>query len=1025
MMNKYVEKMMCFVLGIFLFITVTPAFCQEQEAKEVLIKGKVTDDTGEFLPGVNVRVKDTPYGTVTDMNGHYSLRGKMKKGDIILFTCLGMKKVEMEYFGQKEQDAAMVTDAKALKEVSVTANPNINAIDIRARSGVVQTVDMKRLNEKPMMDMSLALQGSIPGLIVTNTGELGSKPTIRIRGNSSLRKGDEANEPLYVLDGKVISSDAFMTLNPQDIKEIKVLKDAAACALYGIKAANGVLEITSLRGSHDGRVDVTYNFNMGITMRGRRGVELMNSTEKLELERRMKNPAAPGYRYSADYIRSNYGKAPNLDELIAAGQHTLDSLSRINTDWFDELIRLNMYQRHNLSIRGGNEKTAYYASGNYSMQGGAIPGNKTQRATVRLGIDQQLGKIGYLSFGMEGGYSETDSPNGSDFTPASLVYNLNPYETRNGGKLWSYPNRRYIDLENQYSSNTSDKRGGMSGSINLKPWDCLEVSAVAGVDYLLTEGLQFTPASSYSEQQSGFSAEALGKLSKHKNTVANVSSNIRAVYNKVFKEKHDVTLSANMDYYMTNNDNVSITGYGVGNHPSAALINQSLEGSRKPAVGSLKEKTAQLGYGIVGGYTFDGTYDAFATFKADASSILPSDKRWNNAWAVGLGWTPSQYAFLKDNKVLSRLNLKASYGRTASLAGVSAAATIATFAYSEDTYATQRLLQLLALYNTDLKPEQTTSVDAGISLGFFNRLNVDVQWYRRETEEALLDVPVSPSNGFNMMKRNIGVLRNDGIEVSASMNIVDRNDFRIRLGGSFAYNKNKVVDLYYTDKLYTSEDALIPDYQIGRPYDIIYGLRWGGINSITGLPIFIGKDGREIEPGKDKVTREDFVELGHSTPPYTGTINLSFTYKDFDLDMDFYWVAGGVRQYSYTYVRNQDNANLNAIKGLTDKMWFERGDQNKTYYSPFYSASAIETLAYANTHTVGKSNYLRMSMLSLRYRIPQRILAKTHNIIKYANVAVQASNLFTLTSYNESDPETGQLGASVQPVLTMNLSVTF
>lgn len=1025
-MNKYVKGFMYYALGLLLILAATPMSGRAQEAADVLIKGKVTDDTGDFLPGVNVRVKDTPYGTLTDVNGHYSLRGKLKKGDIIVFSCLGMKSVEMEYFGQSEQDAAMMTDTKALKEVAVTARTNINAIDIRARSGVVQTVDMKRLNDKPMMDMSLALQGSVPGLIVTNTGELGSKPTIRIRGNSSLRKGDTANEPLYVLDGKVISSDAFMTLNPQDIKEIKVLKDAAACALYGIKAANGVIEITSLRGSHDGRVDITYNFNMGITMRGRRGVDMMNSAEKLELERLMKNEAAPGYRYSSDYYHKKYPNGhPEINSMIADGQRILDSLSRINTDWFDELIRRSMYQRHNLSIRGGNEQTAYYASGNYSMQGGAIPGNDTQRATVRLGIDQQLGRIGYLSFSMEGGYSETDSPNGSDFTPSSLIYNLNPYETRNGGKLWSYPNRRYRDLENQYSSNTSDKRGGASGSINLKPIEELEVSAVAGIDYLLTEGLQFTPASSYSEQQSGFGSEALGKLQKYKNTVTNLSSNIRAVYNKVFNEKHDLTVSANMDYYMTNNDNVSITGYGVGNHPSASLINQALEGSRKPAVGSLKEKIAQLGYGIVGGYTYDGTYDAFATYKADASSILPSDKRWNSAWAVGIGWTPSQYAFLKDNNVLTRLNLKSSYGKTASLAGVSAASTIATFAYSEDTYATQRLLQLLALYNTDLKPEQTTSIDAGISLGFFNRLNVDVQWYRRETEDALLDVPIAASNGFNMMKRNIGVLRNDGIEVSASMNILDANDFRFRIGGSFAYNKNKVVDLYYTDKLYTSEDALIPDYQIGKPYDIVYGLRWGGINSITGLPIFIGKDGREIEPGKDQVTREDFVELGHSTPPYTGTINLSFSYRNIDLDMDFYWVAGGVRQYNYTYVRNKDNVNQNAIKGLTDKMWFHRGDQDKTYYSPFYSSSAIETLSYANTHTVGKSNYLRLSMLSLRYRIPQRILAKTNNFIKYANVAVQASNLFTLTSYNESDPETGQLGAAVQPVLTMNLSVTF
>ncbi|MDE7142718.1 MAG: SusC/RagA family TonB-linked outer membrane protein, partial [Muribaculaceae bacterium] len=646
--------------------------------------------------------------------------------------------------------------------------------------------------------------------------------------------------------------------------------------------------------------------------------------------------------------------------------------------------------------------------------------------TLRLGIDQTIGKIGYFTFSMDGGYTETKTPNGSTFTPASLIYNLNPYETPGGGKLWSYPNRTFKDLLAQYQANSSDKRGGVSASLNLKPAEGLEVSGVAGLDYLVTDGTQFTPASSYSEQQSGFGTAELGILSKYKNSLTNFSYNVRALYNRVFDEKHDLTLSVNHDYYLTATDNLGITGYGVGDHPSAALINQSLTGARKPSVSPYKEKVAQLGVGGVAGYTYDHTYDLFATYKLDASSVLPSSKRWNAAWAVGLGWTPTSYGFLDSNPVLSRLNLKGSYGRTASLAGVSAAQTIGTFAYTEDAYATQRLLQLLALYNGDLEPEHTTSIDAGVQFGLFRCLNIDLQWYRRETADALLDVPVAASNGFSMMKRNIGTLRNDGIELSASVSLDNlAPDFRFRLGASVAYNRNTVVDLYYTDKLYTSESSLIPDFQVGRAYDILYGLRWGGINSVTGLPVFIGKDGREIEPGKTQLTRDDFISLGHTTPPYSGTVNLSVGWKDFELDADFYWVKGGIRQYSYTYVRDRDNCNQNAIAGLTKDMWFQRGDTGKQYYSPFYSSAAIETLSYANTHNTGSSDYLRLSMLSFRYRFPRKLLDKTHGIVKYASAAVQASNLFTLTPYNESDPETGQLGASIQPVLTVNLSVTF
>lgn len=1020
------------ILFLLIFMCSLPCVSQARpepsatgETRQTL-RGTVSDETGDPLPGAVIRVKNTSYATVSDIDGKFSLSAPLKRGVVITFSSMGMKPEEIVWKGESKLDVTLRNDAHSLNEVTVTAEPNINNLDIRSRSGVVQTVDMKRINEKPMTDLGLALQGSVPGLIVTNSGELGSKPTIRVRGTQSLRAGEDANEPLFVLDGKVISSDAFRALNPQDIKEIKVLKDAAACALYGIKASNGVIEVTSKRGSHFGDVDVSYTLGMGATLKGRRGVDVMKSAEKLELERLMMNEATPGYRYSEDYFRKRYPNSPNLDAMIASGKVVLDSLRNINTDWFNELLRVAMYQNHNLSVRGGNEKTSYFVSGNIATQGGQVKGNSTMRGTMRMGLDIALGKIGYFTMSMDGSYTETKTPNGSSFSPASLIYNLNPYETKSGNQLWSYPNRKFDDLMYQYRSNSSDKRGGISASLNLRPLKDLDISAVAGLDYMVSESMQLTPASSYSEQQSGFSAAELGKLNKDKNTLMNFTYNVRAVYNHIFNEVHDLTLSLNHDCYVTNTDNLGITGYGVGDHMSAALINQSLTGARKPAVSSLKEKVAQLGIGGVAGYTYAQTYDLFATYKLDGSSVLPSDKRWNSAWALGLGWTPSQYAFIADNDVLTRLNIRGSYGNTASLAGVSAAQTIATFAYLEDAYATSRILQLLALYNRDLKPEHTTSYDLGLQAGFFSKLFVDLKWYRRRTADALLDVPVAASNGFGMMKRNIGVLSNEGYEIGFSLSLPSYHpDWSMRISANAAYNRNRVDDLYYTDKLYTSDYSLIPDFQVGKAYDILYGLRQAGINAVTGLPIFIGEGGREIVPGQTTLTRNDFVSLGHLTPPFSGSVNLGFTWKNLELDADFYWVAGGIKQYNYTYVRNRDDVNFNALRGLTETMWFHSGDIDKIYYSPFYSSAAIETLQYANTSNTGSSNYLRLSMLSLRYRVPASLLAVTNNIIKYATVGLQASNLFTLTPYSESDPETGKLGAAVQPVITFNLSVTF
>ena len=993
-----------------------------QSPGNYLLVGQVTDEAGEPLPGANVYMRgDIGNGTSTDANGYYSLELPGGKDIIVEASFLGMKTASIEYIGQAEQNFVLRADDNMMMEAVVTGRQNINDVDIRAKAGVINVVDVKRMQDKPMIDMSLSLQGAAPGLVVTNRGDLGTKPEIRIRGNTSFREGDTANEPLYVLDGQVISSDAFMTLNPMDIADIKILKDAVACALYGTKAANGVIEITSVRGTN-GETLVTYNFNGGVTMRGRRVVPMMDSAEKLELERLLKNPEAPGYLYSEDYYRRYYPNDPNLDQMIAEGQAVLDKLRQTNTDWFKTLLRNDFYQRHNLSVRGGNSKTSYYASANYSYQGGQIPGNDVSRFTGRISLDQAVGKRGYVSLSVNGGYSKADSPNGSSYSPSSLVYELNPYESPESGELWSYPNRTYDDLVYQYDRTSTEKRFGTTASINLEPLDGLQVDAVAGIDLVLSESLELIPSTAYEEINSGAAENERGRLTKAKNTNTNITTNVRVTYNKIIG-KHDFTVGANTDYYWDDIDNMSLTGYGVGTQKSAAAINQSLEGSRKVSTSNLHEKTAQVGIGVLGGYTFDETYDVFGTYKADASSILPKDKRWNAAWAVGAGWNVKSY--FKDWNPVSALRFKASYGRTANLAGVSPALAMATFSYLDDSYGDTRLLELMSLYNDSLKPDQTVSTEAGVSFGLFNVVSFDVGWYNRVTEDALLDVPIPSSNGFTTLKRNIGVLSNSGIEASVSARILDMNDLRLNLRFSIAYNENKVIDLYDGDRLYTSEDAIIPDFEVGKAYDMLYGPISLGLDPMTGLPVFQGADGREIQ-ADETLTRDDMVALGHSVPPYSGTINLSFTWKNLEFDADFYYVLGGVKQYAYSYVRYYDDANKNAVKGQVDNMWFKPGDQNKMYHTPFYSSSVIENLtAWPNSKSIGSSDYLRLSMLSLRYRLSEKQLEWTKGVVKYANVALQASNLFTVTRYRESDPESGSLVGQQQPVVTLSLSLSF
>ena len=380
---------------------------------------------------------------------------------------------------------------------------------------------------------------------------------------------------------------------------------------------------------------------------------------------------------------------------------------------------------------------------------------------------------------------------------------------------------------------------------------------------------------------------------------------------------------------------------------------------------------------------------------------------------------------MKENKVLTDLKFKTSYGVTANLNGVSVSSTVASFKYSTLSYENQRPLEFVSLYNTDLVPEQNKNFDFGVDLTLWRKVNFSLSWYNRQTDHALLDVPIPTSTGYRSLMRNIGVLRNRGVEMSLNVHILDSYDWRLSVGGNLAYNENKVLDLYYTDRIYGSEDALVPDYEVGKSYDVLYGPKSLGINPLTGYPVFSTPSGEK--QATEAVTKDDVVALGHLTPPYTGSVNINLGYKSFEFDADFYYVHGGVQRFNYSYVRSKDNANKNAIHGQTEKMWFHQGDENKTYWTPFYTSSTAETnlVMLPNSRTVGKSDYIKLSMVSLRYRVSSSWLQKHVPFVKYATFGLQGSNLFTWTNYKESDPESGQLSGTTQPVYTFNMNLTF
>lgn len=987
------------------------------------IRGTVTDEQGP-LPGVTIRIDGTKSGTITDADGKYTLELKSGASSLsLIFSFTGKHTQKIAWKGEKILDVKMKEKVSELKEVVVRARPNINEIDVRSRTGSVVQTDVARLKSKPAPSLGLALQGNVPGLQVINQGELGSKPQIRIRGTSSLRKGDLPNEPLYVLDGQVISPETFFALNTEDIKEIKILKDAVATALYGTKAANGVIEILSNRG-FNGEHSFTYSLKAGITFRGESSAKMMNSKEKLELERLLQNPIAPGFLYSEKYIRLTHPFDDNLDKLIAKGKTIIDSLSNINTDWYRTLLRNNIYQSHNLSMRGGNEKTSYYTSIGFLNQGGQIPGNNYQRFSSRIALDHKLGSKAIWGVSINSAYGKTNTPNGTSFSLLDLVYKLNPYESTNSTQLYSFPRRGYKDLFNQFSSLSTDKILGISTSINYNITEDLELSAVSGIDFTLNEQLSVTPPTAFDEQNRGIPENERGKLSQAKNTTTNITSNVRLTYRKVLG-KHDFVIGANSDFYGTLYDNLWVTGRGLyGKVKSAAAIDNSIDGINRATVGGRKQMYRNLGFGGLVGYTFDQTYDFFATYKLDASSVLPPKKRYNSAWALGLGWDLMKYISVGESNKIKTLKLRGSYGCTANLQGVTLENTIPTFGFTTTGYDNVRGLTLLALPNMDLKPEQNEEIDLGFQLTAWNT-ELNLSAYKRTTRDALLEMPIASSNGFGTQWRNVGVLENKGFEGSLSQLLLNYNDWYSRIRINIAYNKNKVLKLYGVDRIYNNPDDIIPNYEVGEPTDVIYGLKSQGINPITGEPTYLRHDGKEVNAFY-KFERKDFVALGHSIPPITGSIYYQLSYKEFELEADFYYTLGGKRTYQYRYVRDFSTANQNAVSGQVDDMWFKSGDDNKRYPSPFILSFATQNLQYPSTRTVGSTDMIRLNNLAFRYRLPKKLLQNTFGgYIKHANIGVQMANLFTIKRFSESDPESGSIIAPLQPITTLSLNVTF
>ena len=708
---------MKFSLNFFLFFLLMGL--AEASAQEITISGTVvSEEDGQPMPGINIVVKGTGSGTVTNVSGAYNVTVPSPDATLI-FSFVGFLTQEIKIGSRSVIDVKMQPDQKQLEEIVVTGYREENR---KALPGSVAVVKSDKIQNVPIASFDQVLQGRVPGMMVTGgSGQPGTSATVIIRGIKSL---SGSNGPLYVLDGVPIAGGIFNTLNPNDFESITVLKDATAAALYGSRGANGVVVITTKKGK-SGETQVNYNFQYGVSYAPQNRLEVMNSTEKINFELQ-----------TGGSILSTY-----TSEEVAR-------LKKINTNWQDVLFTTARMAQHDLSIQGGNDKTTFFISGNYTDQEGTVTNTGLKRYTAKFNLQHEANHF-RTGINTALGYSKNQNTlegNAYIGSPLNAVRWTNPYETpydANGDytKIRSgQPNALQELLENH--RRFYDVKGIVNAFAEyfVPSVEGLSIKTSWGTDYTQRETDVYYDKSTYTGQQTpGQSGSQTRSSSYNVNFVGTTSVN----YRTSFKEDHELFASVYHEIVYNQNKGFSFTGYGIsGNLKNDGGI--TVSSTYLPVLGgSNTESALQSLFGEVN-YGYRKKYFAKAGFRRDASSRFGVDKRFANFYSLGLNWKISDEAFFQNlTSKIGFLKFYANIGTSGNQSGIGDFGSLALFSQGASYDGNAGIIQTQPA-NPDLGWETVRSFNTGIEFAALkNRISGTIEYYENSTLDMLLPSQLS------------------------------------------------------------------------------------------------------------------------------------------------------------------------------------------------------------------------------------------------------------------------------------------
>ncbi|WP_073346909.1 SusC/RagA family TonB-linked outer membrane protein [Bacteroides congonensis] len=1017
---------------------------------QVLVKGTVKDNLGEGVPGASVQVKGTSQGTITDLDGKFAFSVPNKNATIVI-SFIGYVTVEQKVDTQKPMVITLREDTKTLDEVVVVGYQEVRKRDL---TGSVAKANMNDVLTAPVASFDQALGGRIAGVNVTSgEGMPGGTMNIVIRGNNSLT---QENSPLFVIDGfPVEDTSASSTLNPSDIESIDFLKDASATAIYGARGANGVVIVTTKKGKV-GRAQLTYDGSFGV-QHITRTIPMMDAYEFVKLQNEMYPTVVAG-----SYLMNYEGKQWTLEDYRNIDQY----------NWQDEIFQTAWQQSHTVRLTGGTEGVRYNASLSYYDQDGTLLETGYKRMQGRMNTVVRRGK---LNMSLTTNYSRSiqtgSTPSATSYSGMNnLFYSVWGYrpvtspdtplsflmDSATDNAVDSSNDYRFnpiLSLKNEYRKNYINNLQ-MNGFAEYEVIKGLKVKVSAGYTYDARKNDQFNnsktryggPTSTDKVNAQVTRSERLTWLNE--NTVT---------YQTNIKKKHFINALAGITFQ---NSDYEAYAFRTTHIPNESLGMAGMSEGQASTSSSAKSSWSMLSYLGRINYNYKSKYYATASFRVDGSSKFNKDNRFGYFPSASLAWTFTEEKFMKPIKsILSNGKLRFSWGLTGNnrigeydyyqllsvlksrIGSYTATNSIPSGVYPFENDATNAGTVPISLQNKNLKWETTEQWNLGVDLSFFDeRIGLTMDIYRKNTRDLLLAAQLPYSSGFYNATKNIGKVRNDGLEISLNTLNIKTRDFQWSSNFNISFNKNKVLALSENqtalltavqfDQNYNGQSSYIA--KIGLPMGLMYGYVYEGTykyddfnksgNSYSlksSVPHFSTEN--NTQPGMPKyadlngdgvVDSNDRTIIGRGLPVHTGGLTNDFTYKGIDLSIFFQWSYGNdIMNANRLFFESSNNRSreLNQYASYTNRWTAD----NPTSDIPAATNSSSNRVI--SSRIIEDGSFLRLKNVTIGYTFPSQMTKKWK--IDKARIYVAAQNLWTWTGYSGYDPEVSVRNSALTPGL--------